>query len=551
MAVIFSDRQRSVIPQVVDALQQFQDDPDLLAREMHQRYDEPPPPYPGSGETTQPPTPGSSGFDDYYHRLKRWEARYKATPLTQFKMQAKREKDRLFHQVSDARYGRRQTLPWDRSSDLRANSENNVRQRWVEQGIWGEEWGPAFPEESHPMDKRRRGKKMDGPFYGAYHSSADKYSTSSRWGHDDFCEQLESDRAPKPAPGPGFHFRSRAPDPEELPKPHQFAKYIQGPDGPVKLGSSRRPTVRDPEASRPCHQFAYQVRKEREWIKDEMSYKSPGAVLDLDSLAYQSVKDSWQKDGVWNPKWVDLPGTKWLYEELQEEEATEDPTTLVVYYAQERDSADEATEQDGDARNPDVSHGVSSAQNIGGGEASSNDPVVARPPQPEAPRQPSRGIFGIFGTQVEDAPSPGSPKRAAPSDGVEDEQPRQKRPRRSNRGEGPSPAGPSPTGAAKRKGRAAALSKVVEEETPRDAAAPASRRARAEKRDAPGLLRRSHRLAEKEKKQEAETRKKPAVAAKTAKKGWAKRGGGNGAAPKGVKGARGPGTRKIRARGTA
>lgn len=66
-------------------------------------------------------------------------ARYKSTPLNQFKSQARRERERLEHQLSEERFGRRQTLLWDQSSDLQANSENNVRSRWVEQGIWGDE----------------------------------------------------------------------------------------------------------------------------------------------------------------------------------------------------------------------------------------------------------------------------------------------------------------------------------------------------------------------------------------------------------------------------
>uniref|UniRef100_A0A8H7K261 Uncharacterized protein n=1 Tax=Bionectria ochroleuca TaxID=29856 RepID=A0A8H7K261_BIOOC len=98
------------------------------------------------------------------------------------------------------------------------------------------------------------------------------------------------------------------------PRPrYQIARIL--PDGSIEA-KVPKPTVRDPEASRPLPQFLYQVAKEREWIKDETAYKTPGRAVDLDSLAYQSVKKNWVKDGVWSPKWDgEMPGPSWYHEE--------------------------------------------------------------------------------------------------------------------------------------------------------------------------------------------------------------------------------------------
>ncbi|KAK2611910.1 hypothetical protein QQS21_002016 [Conoideocrella luteorostrata] len=132
MSFTFNRPQRSVLPQVAEALQQLHDDPQQLASERDRRYNRNPPPY---AETTQPPTPASPVVDPFYEHQQKMLALYKSLPWKQFESQVKRETERLEHQRAHERFGRRQTLPWDDSSNDRANAENNVRSRWVEQGI--------------------------------------------------------------------------------------------------------------------------------------------------------------------------------------------------------------------------------------------------------------------------------------------------------------------------------------------------------------------------------------------------------------------------------
>lgn len=324
MAFLFNNPQRPVLPHVVEGLQRLQDDPQKLAHERDRRYDEPLPPYSESGETTQPPAPGPPVVDEPYQRELRILTHYKSTPLNQFQSQARRERERLEHQLSEERFGRRQTLLWDQSSDLQANSENIVRSRWVEQGIWGDEWGPAWPRHSHPMSTWLY--PGFGPFIGPYNITASESWPGARWGHEESGQEPESEPKSEPKSEPE---RERRPifgifglgvGQPEPPRPRR-----QIPLGPVPPCLIPTPTVRNPEASRPYNQFMYQITKERDWIKDETDYKQPGSAIDLDAAAYQGVKNNWIEDGIWNPKWDELPGRTWIYEESEDEVVVEAP----------------------------------------------------------------------------------------------------------------------------------------------------------------------------------------------------------------------------------
>ncbi|RMJ18656.1 hypothetical protein BHE90_002781 [Fusarium euwallaceae] len=84
------------------------------------------------------------------------------------------------------------------------------------------------------------------------------------------------------------------------------------------------PTAPNSEASRPYRQFLYQIVKEREWVKDEMNFQIRHYDVDLDAMAYETVKHNWTESGLWNPEWKELPGGTWLHEDpIQEEDKVE------------------------------------------------------------------------------------------------------------------------------------------------------------------------------------------------------------------------------------
>ncbi|KAI1324044.1 hypothetical protein F5Y16DRAFT_402802 [Xylariaceae sp. FL0255] len=67
----------------------------------------------------------------------------------------------------------------------------------------------------------------------------------------------------------------------------------------------------DPEfnAWRPFHQFIFQVNKKREGL--ELDFSIP----DIYTRAYDDVKSTWIKRGIWNMKWGMLPGMTWKHEQ--------------------------------------------------------------------------------------------------------------------------------------------------------------------------------------------------------------------------------------------
>ncbi|PVH93670.1 hypothetical protein DM02DRAFT_619121 [Periconia macrospinosa] len=307
MAFSFNFHQRQGFDGVMNALQRLEEDPVRLHMERA-RYDDPPPPYPSSGETTQPASPAEAPVTDEEALLARNRAMLRSWPYGQFDSQTSRERERIEYQLGEERYGRRQTLPFDETADLLANSQNNVRARWVEQGIWKEKWGPAWPKGAKPWDHRWRSSRENtgGP------------RPFGRWLH----EKRPDPKLPSPEP---------APEPETEAIRNIFVGLGQEEPNATteEPGRASTPDVteapaatseRDTSASRPYQQFLFQVSKEREWIRDELQFKRSAGTIDIDAMAYKSTKKNWIEDGIWNPAWGELPGTTWLHEDLEDED---------------------------------------------------------------------------------------------------------------------------------------------------------------------------------------------------------------------------------------
>ncbi|KAL8935213.1 MAG: hypothetical protein Q9211_004819 [Gyalolechia sp. 1 TL-2023] len=275
MAFIISNPQLRTLPHL-------EDHPEQLARERDQRYVEPPPPYPSSGETTQPPGSEEPPVIDEYARWVRWrKERFQSTPLEQFRSQSRREEKRLDYQRLEGRSGRRQTLPFDETLDYQANAENNIRSGWVEQGIWVDEWGPPWPPGTELWG-------MPGP---------EGPKPSGYWAHE---AGFKTKPQTEPQPQPRYNIFATESKPEDQPKPPQE--------------SAARPQ-RNTSASRPYYQFLSQVAKETEWLKDELLYQRRSGTIDVEARAYEDIKDIWIKEKIWNPKWGELPGMTWMHEE--------------------------------------------------------------------------------------------------------------------------------------------------------------------------------------------------------------------------------------------
>ncbi|KAL8913321.1 MAG: hypothetical protein Q9172_007309 [Xanthocarpia lactea] len=135
---------------------------------------------------------------------------------------------------------------------------NIVKSRWQEQGIWNDRW----------------------PSKGPCHADL--------WKHQEPLHRSTNSTSPPPKR------RKRNP-----------------------LTVNQRAQAKcDPEASRPIHQFLWQLHKERDRIINEHTDgTSPAAFsLDINDTAYESIKSTWVRRGIWDIKWGILPGMSWKHE---------------------------------------------------------------------------------------------------------------------------------------------------------------------------------------------------------------------------------------------
>ena len=257
------------LPQIIEALQRLQDDPERLAA-GRRRYSESPPPY-RSGESTQAPSPQPRPLSKKGRRIQRQLNRRRSTPFYQFWHQWLRDRRRIVEQTDRRRERRKYTLPYQTGRDFVDCAQENVRSRWIEQGIWKDEWTLE--------------------------------TVGGRWKHEE-------------PPAPPYHF---SPEPSP-PITDTLGRLISKKQerrtlSTVPTEEQSAAHERETASSRPYHQFLYQVLQEREWLEDELY----SGIIDFDLEAYKNVKKDWIYQKIWNPEWDGLPGDKWMHEGPYEE----------------------------------------------------------------------------------------------------------------------------------------------------------------------------------------------------------------------------------------
>ena len=167
-------------------------------------------------------------------------------------------------------------------------ASKTVKKRWIEQGIWNDKWNQFA--------------------YG-------------RWKHEEPLElESESEMDSEAGPSPALFSFSPKPQP----------KLRQPKSDDEKRRIAERQVVRESEreTSRPYHHFVYQISKERERIQDESANGDGACAADINTRAYENVKNTWTKRGIWNKRWGILPGMSWKHEEPLEEEAADGPAPV-------------------------------------------------------------------------------------------------------------------------------------------------------------------------------------------------------------------------------
>lgn len=267
------------------ALAGLEEDPQRL-HHARGRFDEPPPSYDSeeSGASTRSVSPNPPSKEQQRRQEQQVQLgleRNASLPYYQFE-----------HQTSDEE---KRILEADRNGTCRVSfgeeyaeiAYKNVKERWVEQGIWSSKWT--------------------------------KYA-SGRWKHEEPLElELESDSDVNSITEP---YRKLSFLPEQ---PRAKLKRQKTENTKQQIEKQKIKLAREREASRPYHQFIYQMSKQREILQDRhiaMNGSNP-SIPDIDAMAYQDVKNTWTKRGIWNKSWGTLPGMSWKHEEPIEKEGSD------------------------------------------------------------------------------------------------------------------------------------------------------------------------------------------------------------------------------------
>ncbi|KAH8163718.1 hypothetical protein CIB48_g4518 [Xylaria polymorpha] len=288
------------------ALQSLANNPQKLDR-ARSRFDRPPPSlvsYP-SGTTTEMPTPGQPDEKARWLSERRFqlEMEYRASfPSSQFETQVKEEcikamgedgNNPRFVLLGNIMHG--------------AQAKECVKKRWVEQGIWNENWTEGC-----------------GMVW--------------RWKHE---EPLEAEA--------DLHTESKRANENLLSASHVMetseSETDEEAEGKKIQQIERVLTIeeREREASRPFQQFAYQLLKESDRILHELRHNENNATksFDVNAAAYDRVKNTWIKRKIWDSKWSSVPGRYWKHEWPLEEWLEEEMSKLTYSpptNPQERDS---------------------------------------------------------------------------------------------------------------------------------------------------------------------------------------------------------------------
>jgi len=265
----FADGHR--LERLNEILARLAEDPVQFDRARN-RYNDPPPPY-TSGETTQPPSLISPSGEErqVQETIERGNSRVHEQFLYQ---QGEEEK-----QLRDA--GRKGELG-SGHFDFRNTAHENVKKRWIKQGIWNGKWESL---------------------------------SRALWKHEEPLQvESESESGSEPE-GPRSVFGTV---PKKSRRPKSDAEK-------QRIAERRITREREREASRPSHQFTFQISKERERIEDESRSQRPTANVDLHAQAYENVKNRWIEQGIWNSGWGNLPGISWKHEEPREQNAPDGP----------------------------------------------------------------------------------------------------------------------------------------------------------------------------------------------------------------------------------
>lgn len=356
------------------ALAALLDDPQRLDR-ARSRFSNSPPSYRShqSGTPTRSASPDPLNDEELRreeHKFRLEQEYCSSYPYDQFKAHTREEREQIREGLKNGT--RRVPI----GIDFVTLSKEIVKKRWIEQGIWNEDWSDA-----HPWRWR--------------HEEPLKPGSESR-------SESEAEAEAK-ASNPFSIFSTKSAEREERrPRTNQETRRTE---------ERRAVREHEREASRPLHQFVYQILKEGERIRDESS-SGNGAVVpdpaDINTRTYNTVKSTWIKRGIWNRKWGILPGMSWKHEQPLKDMLDEEMRDYDIARAQEPPL--EADELAGAAPAPP-----------------GRNPFASSPPD-ERPHEPNQPEINIPNEPLQDPADDALHLAPLPNDNAEEEELAPRRP---------------------------------------------------------------------------------------------------------------------------
>ncbi|KAI1161037.1 hypothetical protein F5B18DRAFT_469147 [Nemania serpens] len=254
--------------QAHDALAALVADPHRLDR-ARSRFDDSPRSYNSqvSGTPTRSPSPDLRSEQERRREEREWQLRgeHRASfPQFQFRAQTTEERRQILQDHAD------QTHRVPAGTVFSRLAVENVKKLWAEQGIWNEKW-----------------------------NTSDNWT----WKHE---ESLTAELRDK---GPVSVFSE------------QRAEVETNNEEQGQEQASWAARQRERDATRPFNQFIFQVTKKRKRIQKRLTpdQATASGLADINTKAYEEVKNTWINRGIWNVKWGILPGMSWKHEQPLEE----------------------------------------------------------------------------------------------------------------------------------------------------------------------------------------------------------------------------------------
>lgn len=157
-------------------------------------------------------------------------------------------------------------------TNLQDLARDTVKQLWMDRGIWSDEW---------------------------------KITPQPRWMHELSNLSPGTDTVAQHQPN---IFTSSPTKPELALRRMEAGWKFQQAAARQALRKRKR------EGTRPLPQFISQVYEECERVHHELRDGTGSAPADVNSRAYNNVKSTWVKRGIWDHEWGILPGMSWKHE---------------------------------------------------------------------------------------------------------------------------------------------------------------------------------------------------------------------------------------------